>query len=158
MLSASFLAAVDAELADSDERLTRLYPGPAAGRQPVHTVYVPADKLSDDPAASWGSAALDALDEHGGTAVQFGALVGLEPADATAIVDRVRAKLLAEPIEDLRVDLEDGYGLRSDAEEDSHVGAAVQTLPRGRRGAHAATLRRVFGSRASRQRPAAAAS
>lgn len=128
MLSASFLAAVDAELADSDARLNRLYPGPAAGRQPVHTVYVPADRLSDDPAATWGSAALDALDEHGGTAAEFGALTGLESADAAAIVDRVRAKLVAEPIEDLRIDLEDGYGLLSDAEEDSHVGAAVQTV------------------------------
>jgi citrate lyase beta subunit len=43
---------------------------------------------------------------------------------AAAIYDRVIEKLKREPIEDFRIDFEDGYGIRSDAEEDSHAIAA----------------------------------
>ena len=51
------------------------------------------------------------------------------PADLAAeVVTRVRAKLAAEPIEDLRIDFEDGYGNRSDAEEDEAVDAAAAAL------------------------------
>jgi hypothetical protein len=44
----------------------------------------------------------------------------------------VLAKLVTEPIEDLRVDFEDGYGHRGDDEEDAHAtaaGAALRTDP-----------------------------
>ena len=43
------------------------------------------------------------------------------PADfgAPEILDRVRAKLEREPVEDYRIDFEDGYGVRPDADEDA---------------------------------------
>ena len=40
------------------------------------------------------------------------------PADIAALVE---AKLATEPIEDLRIDFEDGYGVRPDDEEDADV-------------------------------------
>jgi citrate lyase beta subunit len=40
----------------------------------------------------------------------------------------VRAKLAAEPVEDLRIDFEDGYGVRDDETEDAAVHAAVRAL------------------------------
>jgi citrate lyase beta subunit len=43
-------------------------------------------------------------------------------------MDRVRSKLNAEPIEDYRIDFEDGYGIRSDAEEDRHAEAAAKAV------------------------------
>ena len=51
---------------------------------------------------------------------------GLRDADpdlwlAWAVHARVRAKLEREPVEDLRIDFEDGYGVRDDAEEDGHA-------------------------------------
>ncbi len=45
-------------------------------------------------------------------------MLGLADDLAEPVHDRVRAKLEREPIEDLRVDFEDGYGPRPDAEED----------------------------------------
>jgi citrate lyase beta subunit len=42
--------------------------------------------------------------------------------------DRVRGKLEREPIEDLRIDFEDGYGHRSDGEEDADALSAASTL------------------------------
>jgi hypothetical protein len=43
---------------------------------------------------------------------------------AWTIYNRVIEKLKREPIEDFRIDFEDGYGIRSDAEEDSHAVSA----------------------------------
>ncbi|MBK7583700.1 MAG: phosphoenolpyruvate kinase [Myxococcales bacterium] len=45
-------------------------------------------------------------------------------AHAVVVYDRVKEKLAREPVEDFRIDFEDGYGNRPDAEEDGH---AVQT-------------------------------
>lgn len=47
---------------------------------------------------------------------------------AWTIYERVRAKLAAEPIEDQRIDFEDGYGNRPDAEEDGHALQAATQL------------------------------
>jgi citrate lyase beta subunit len=49
-----------------------------------------------------------------------------EPAwMAHAIYTRVLEKLRREPVEDFRIDFEDGYGNRPDAEEDGHAAAAA---------------------------------
>ena len=40
----------------------------------------------------------------------------------------MRSKLANEPIEDLRVDFEDGYGARSDEVEDGHASSAAREL------------------------------
>jgi hypothetical protein len=50
---------------------------------------------------------------------------------AWTVYGRVREKLHREPIEDLRVDFEDGYGSRPDAEEDSHAAVVAEQLAAG---------------------------
>ena len=45
----------------------------------------------------------------------------LEPALADRVYARVVEKLTREPVEDFRIDFEDGYGNRPDAEEDGHA-------------------------------------
>src|SRR5699024_11274165 len=45
---------------------------------------------------------------------------------ASRITDLVELKLCNEPIEELRIDFEDGYGRRSDAEEDRHAVQAAE--------------------------------
>lgn len=54
--------------------------------------------------------------------------------------ERVRAKLLREPVEDYRIDFEDGYGVRSDAEEDEHAARAGRALARAAREGRGAPL------------------
>ena len=44
---------------------------------------------------------------------------------AHTVYRRVREKLQHEPIEDFRIDFEDGYGNRSDEEEDGHAAGAA---------------------------------
>src|SRR5664279_3951862 len=116
MLDPSFADRLDAGLGPDDVARANGYPGSALGRQPVHTVYVPADRFAEHTVAEWRAEALAALDQHG-------PLPG-----ATVDEELVRVKLAAEPIEDLRIDFEDGYGNRPDDEEDQAARAAGTTL------------------------------
>jgi len=50
------------------------------------------------------------------------------------IYSRVQEKLKAEPVEDFRVDFEDGYGNRPDAEEDGHAESAAIEVANGMSG------------------------
>jgi citrate lyase beta subunit len=121
-------AEADRFLADADRALAAGYPGPRPGRQPVHTVYVPADRFGAGLAAGWGRQALKALETFAPGPGEFGAVMGLPPGLAADVRSRVLAKLTAEPVEDLRLDFEDGYGLRGDDAEDADVRAAAACL------------------------------
>ncbi|WP_414940879.1 DUF6986 family protein [Amycolatopsis sp. cmx-11-51] len=116
-LTEDVYTAADARLAEADARFVAKYPGEPPGRQPVHTVYVPASRYKTRLVADWGKQALRVFGEHADE-------LGLD-AD---VADRVRTKLLTEPIEDLRIDFEDGYGRPGDAEEDATALAAGRTL------------------------------
>ncbi|MFC3447804.1 DUF6986 family protein [Amycolatopsis speibonae] len=116
-LTEDVYTAADARLAEADARVAAKYPGEPPGRQPVHTVYVPASRYKTRLVADWGKQALRVFGEH---AEQLG-------LDAD-IADRVRTKLLTEPIEDLRIDFEDGLGRPGDEEEDATALAAGRTL------------------------------
>jgi citrate lyase beta subunit len=50
---------------------------------------------------------------------------------AHSVYTRVLAKLESEPVEDYRVDFEDGYGNRPDEEEDAHAVAVAHEMARG---------------------------
>jgi len=122
------LAAIDTALAPVDAELASRYPGERGGRQPVHTVYVPADRFGPRLVTEWGSAARQALTTHAPTPVRLAEICGLDPAVAEQVHDRVDKKLGREPIEDLRIDFEDGYGHRPDDAEDAAAVAAGRFL------------------------------
>ncbi|MFI6763897.1 DUF6986 family protein [Streptomyces sp. NPDC050355] len=119
---------IGAALAEVDADLARRYPGDPGTRQPVHTVYVPGDAFTAGTLRSWGDQALAALDEHAPDAEALAAVLGIPAELAADVHDRVRAKLIREPIEDLRIDFEDGYGPRPDAEEDEAAARAAELV------------------------------
>ncbi|HCB06546.1 MAG TPA: aldolase [Nocardioides bacterium] len=119
-LADQLIAELDERLAAADAALAAGYPGERPGRQPVHTVYVPADRYDAGLVPAYGAAALSVLDAH---ASAFAALVADDH-----VVARVRSKLATEPVEDLRVDFEDGYVGKSDADEDADVERAATAL------------------------------
>jgi citrate lyase beta subunit len=121
-------ADIGASLAATDAELARRYPGDPGTRQPVHTVYVPADAFTTRTVREWGDRALAALDAHAPDAAALAAVLGLSGDLADEVYERVRAKLRREPVEDLRIDFEDGYGPRPDAEEDAAAVAAARTV------------------------------
>jgi len=116
LLPEDFVTRLDQLLDVEDALRARRYRGMSGARQPVHTVYLAADRFHAGVVAEWGIAALNALDEYGPLA-GFGAVEHL-----------VHDKLGTEPIEDLRIDFEDGYGRRTDAEEDADVRSAAAAL------------------------------
>ncbi|MBP2476207.1 hypothetical protein JOF53_005079 [Crossiella equi] len=124
-------AVLDEQLAGVDAERERAYPGDPGGRQPVHTVYVPADRVRPGLAAAWGAQARAVLAEHAPDGAALAAATGVDGAGAEGAADlhrRVLAKLSVEPVEDLRVDLEDGFGAPGDAEEDAAARSAGRAL------------------------------
>ncbi|MCG8469120.1 MAG: phosphoenolpyruvate kinase [Gemmatimonadetes bacterium] len=106
------------------------YPGDRPDRQPAHTVYGGAHLFRRDASAKLGRIALAYLDEY---APSPAALAGLASSDADfdAVYHRVRDKLEREPVEDFRIDFEDGFGFRPDAEEDEAAIAAAEETAAG---------------------------
>ncbi|WP_415952975.1 DUF6986 family protein [Streptomyces sp. KLOTTS4A1] len=137
-LAGAFSEEISASLAPVDAELERRYPGDPGTRQPVHTVYVPGEVFQADTIRSWGDQALASLDEHAPDAGTFAELLGLGDELAEPVYERVRAKLQREPVEDLRVDFEDGYKGKSPENEDLDAARAAKLIAEAYRNGTAA--------------------
>lgn len=118
----------------ANNKLAKLFPGDPVGRQPVHTFIGAADAFVSDSAQRVGRQALDTLNTFASTPQSFAKTLGLPdsfPGLAATIRNRVVEKLQREPIEDYRLDFEDGYGTRPDAEEDGHAASAAKEVAAG---------------------------
>jgi len=124
------LSAIAARLRTANTKLAASYPGDSTARQPVHTLICSADVFTRDSAQRFGAAALATLDEYAPTPSAFAKVLGLSSL-ADIVRERVSAKLTREPVEDLRLDFEDGYGARPDAEEDGHAESAAEEMAAG---------------------------
>jgi CO/xanthine dehydrogenase FAD-binding subunit/citrate lyase beta subunit len=111
--------------------LARRYPGERGDRQPVHTVYGGAHLFRAGSARRLGELALAALAEHAPDPAALAEALGMDAALAGAVYPRVVEKLRREPVEDFRIDFEDGYGHRPDDEEDGHAEAAAREVAQG---------------------------
>ena len=130
----------DAELRKANAALAKACPGDPGGRQPVHTYYTGAQFFHANIARELGDAAMSTLQDYAPDPATLAAALGwsLTADETLALRMRVVDKLKREPVEDLRIDFEDGYGNRPDAEEDGHaksvaaevaIGAAEGQLP-----------------------------
>ena len=141
----SLLAEAESALREANLKFASLHPGESPGRQPVHTVYGGAQLFASDSVPKLGAIALRAMDQYAPDAESLGKAVGIsEHAALDAIDARVRDKLTREPIEDFRIDFEDGYGNRPDAEEDHHCSVVAAEL---KKGIDAGTLSPFIGMR-----------
>src|SRR5665213_270255 len=100
-------------------------------RQPVHVVYGGAHLFKSDTTRKLGTLAERALAEHAPDAATFAQALGIRGDLASTVYQRVAEKLRREPVEDYRIDFEDGFGIRSDAAEDATVDAAAAQLSKG---------------------------
>lgn len=124
-LDTASLAEIETRLAATDELLATGYPGDDGRRQPIHTLYMPGDRYAPRVPAAMGEAALEAAGGISGLAALAQKLGLQNPGN---LAELVAAKLQSEPIEDLRLDFEDGYGNRSDEEEDAAVIQAAREV------------------------------
>ena len=109
------------------------YPVESGARQPVHTVYGGAHLFEADLSGKLGRLARRMLDTYGADPVEMAAAIGVtDDAElARTVHARVIDKLAREPVEDFRIDFEDGYGNRADAEEDGHAESAAREVAAG---------------------------
>ncbi|MDI1447200.1 phosphoenolpyruvate kinase [Polyangium sp. 6x1] len=137
-----------ARLAQANRDFVQAFPGEPSRRQPVHTVYGGAHLFKARTCQRSGEVALDVMRTYAPDPVTFARALGLSFASdlpdgpaafaaaatstsailAQVVYQRVLEKLAREPVEDFRIDFEDGYGVRPDAEEDGHAVAAAEQV------------------------------
>jgi citrate lyase beta subunit len=126
------LADATADLREANLDFARRHPGDPPGRQPVHTVYGGAQLFGADAAAKIGGVARRTMEEYLPTPEVMGEMLGVAGhGSLDSVHARVREKLAHEPVEDFRIDFEDGYGNRPDEEEDHHAVVVGEELARG---------------------------
>lgn len=120
-------------LTRANQDVARRRPGESLERQPVHTVYGGAHLFKAGSAAKLAELARRAFTEHAPDPSTFQRAIGMEGSRelAEAVHARVGEKLQREAVEDFRIDFEDGFGIRPDAEEDAAAVAAGHETAKG---------------------------
>ncbi|RYG52505.1 MAG: phosphoenolpyruvate kinase, partial [Chitinophagaceae bacterium] len=148
------------KLKKANTAFQKTYPGDLPDRQAVHTVYGGANLFKSDSAKNLGARALETFKTYAPDFMTFGRVFGLdgvankkeeevrtlqaeyEALDWTMkkfhaahlsyeVYHKVMRKLETEAIEDFRIDFEDGYGNRSNEEEDATAESAAKEVARG---------------------------
>ena len=122
-LTSENLAPIVATLAAENRAFMAIYPGESDRRQAVHTVYGGAHLFKADSTGKLGEVALRSLRDFAPNAAELTRILAAdwELPFAEKLYARIVEKLGREPIEDFRLDFEDGYGNRVDSEEDGHA-------------------------------------
>ncbi|MGB0929270.1 MAG: DUF6986 family protein, partial [Chitinophagales bacterium] len=109
----------------------KIYPGDRSDRQPVHTVYGGANLFSYNIAEKFGKKALETFQTYAPNPQIFGEVFDLVPTLAEQVYQKVQKKLETEALEDFRIDFEDGFGNRSNKEEDATAVKAAKEAAKG---------------------------
>lgn len=115
----------------ANEAFVRAHPGERAERQPVQSFIEGAQHFDERTFARLGESAMDALRVHApdadalAAAMMFGGRARGVAAEVHRLIGR---KLAREPVEDYRIDFEDGYGVHGDADEDAMVDRCARAI------------------------------
>jgi len=112
--------------------------------QPIHTVYGGAHLFKSTTCSKLGALAGRAFAEHAPDAASLTRIFAIPEALAATVHTRVAEKLRREAVEDFRIDFEDGFGVRSDAEEDAAADNAAREVTAA---VQAKSLPKMFGIR-----------
>ncbi len=94
----------------------------------MHVVYGGAHLYKAETTRKLGRLGLDALYRIAPDAAAFARILGISERISAEVYRRVAKKLTDEPVEDFRIDFEDGFGYRSGKEEDdAAVKSATET-------------------------------
>ena len=130
-LSSESLAGWSTRLEAASARINDDFPGERPDRQPVHTVYGGAQLFSSDTTGRLGELALGFVDKWAADAGTLVEVLGMSDGLADRVYPAVIDKLQREPVEDFRIDFEDGYGHRPDDEEDGHASSTASEVAAG---------------------------
>jgi len=132
-LTSEIIDPVLAQLHQVNTSIARYYPGDSPARQPIHTVYGGAQIFKADTAQKLGVIALKSLADYAPSPQAFAKTLDLDGSASfhKRLYTRILEKLNREPVEDFRIDFEDGYGNRPDDEEDGHAASAAAEVTKG---------------------------
>src|SRR6266849_9787273 len=116
------------ELDMGNTRIAKRFHGDSPQRQPVHTFNGGAHLFKSDTVQKLGAVARRTLQEYAPDPHTLAEALGYTRDLAERIYPRVVNKLSSEPIEDFRIDFEEGFGDRSDEEEDHFAQVAAEEL------------------------------
>lgn len=127
------ISRITTELSEANKDFIRRYPGESNRRQAVHTVYGGAHLFKADSAKKLGDVALRSLKEFASDSKSLAGALDMEWSGdlSQKIYERIVEKLQREPVEDFRLDFEDGYGNRPDEEEDGHARTSAVEVAKG---------------------------
>jgi citrate lyase beta subunit len=128
-----------ARLKESNNAFVLRYRGLDERRQPVHTVYGGAHLYKSGASRKLAMLAQGHFAEYAQNERDLALALGFDiennamgPGSLASVFklvfERVKLKLVNEAVEDHRVDFEDGYGVRSDEEEDRHVESSASAM------------------------------
>src|SRR5687767_737572 len=130
-LSPETISGITARLQPSLTDFSKRFPGESGRRQPVHTVYGGAHLFKSDTSVKLGQLATRFFESFAPDAATLGNALDIPESIHDVVYERVREKLAREAVEDFRIDFEDGYGTRPDAEEDGHAVSAAEEVVKG---------------------------
>jgi citrate lyase beta subunit len=132
-LSAATLASTTEPLKKANAAFDASYPGESGRRQPVHCFYGGAHLFQAGAAKRLGELALQSLDDYAPDAKTLASALGWNASEPLAdeVYSRMIEKLRREPVEDLHIDFEDGYGNRPDDIEDGHAVSTAREVAAG---------------------------
>jgi citrate lyase beta subunit len=116
------------ELEKANTKMLNTFPGESESRQPVHTVYGGAHLFKPGTAKKIGEIGAASFSKFCPDAKTLTDIFDIEPQLASKVYDRVLSKMQSEAVEDFRIDFEDGFGHRSDAEEDEWAMTAAKNV------------------------------
>lgn len=132
------------ELKAANQEFNRMHPGESGDRRPVHVVYGGAQLFKAETCRKLGDLGLRSMTEFAPDADTLAEVTGLNRDVAAKVYPAITEKLTREPVEDYRIDFEDGYGVRPDAQEDEHAKSAALATAKA---LEAGTLPPFFGIR-----------
>lgn len=130
-ISTSSIEELFGDLKKANDAFQKLYPGDRSDRQPVHTVYGGANLFKHNLAEKMGTVAMRIFKEYAPNPALFGTVFELPRGLAEKVYQKVEAKLEREAVEDFRIDFEDGFGNRSNQEEDETAEKAALEVAQG---------------------------
>lgn len=138
------------EIESVNRDFNMIYPGDSTERQPVHVVYGGANLFKYNTAQKLSQLSILSLNEYSPNSSVLTKVFHLEgnknlPDEYEKLIEipenenlygykiytHLKNKLLNEAVEDFRIDFEDGYGVRSDKEEDEHSIQSATEVAKG---------------------------
>jgi len=131
-LDKDLLEKLTRSLKTANETFRKNFPGDSGDRQPIHTIYGGAQLFKRGTAKKMGELSLKGLNTFAPNAKDFAVALHLDHSELVdTVYGRMKDKLETEAVEDFRIDFEDGFGVRSNSEEDEVAVFAANEVAEG---------------------------